>query len=178
MLYHLTYSQCILQRDCANSRSNVSDWEAWMWNIFLLHGVNIFMEGPRSNNIKTEAALAIVQTWDMWKTSEDEVEQLWTCAANITHARKHTDKNTQFCPSIFVRTVACIYLINNNSLNLYLHNTFLNNDTKCFSTRCKTRKIKHQTRQLTKKKLATWEIKQNKFKKMYSKNCKSNISKV
>lgn len=60
------------------------------------------MEVPHSNNVKTEAALMIVQTWDIWKTSEDEVEQLWTHAADITrnlthtHARVHMHNSNVF----------------------------------------------------------------------------------
>lgn len=67
----------------------------YMWKlgcgIYLsLHSVNIFMEVPRSNNAKIEAALMIVQTRDIWKTSEAEAEQLWTHAANITGDQTHT----------------------------------------------------------------------------------------
>lgn len=51
------------------------------------------MEVPHSNNVKTEAALMIVQTQDIWKTSEDEVEQLCTHAAK-NHQRSHTYTHT------------------------------------------------------------------------------------
>lgn len=40
------------------------------------------MEVPRFNNVKTEAALGIVETHDMWETSEGD--RLWTHAAHIT----------------------------------------------------------------------------------------------
>lgn len=55
-----------------------------------LHSVNIFTAVPRSNNAEIVAALTTVQTRDIWKTSEDDAEQLWTHAANITgdHAQR------------------------------------------------------------------------------------------
>lgn len=76
--------------------------------IYLLHhSVKIFMEAPHSNNVKTEAALMVVQTQDIWKTSEDE--QL-TRAANITkeapppythtHAGDVYQKKTHLCAGV------------------------------------------------------------------------------
>lgn len=48
------------------------------------HSVNIFMEAPRSNNAKIEEEPHDCSNRDIWKTSEDEVERLWTHAANNT----------------------------------------------------------------------------------------------
>lgn len=51
------------------------------------------MEVPHSHYAKIEAALTVVQTRNTWKTSDNEIEPLWTHAADNT--RDHTHTHTQ-----------------------------------------------------------------------------------